>query len=56
MKYELQSHKGGETIVVKAETEQEARTKAMEELWGPPNGIYKNGYQGIGLMLRNQRT
>ena len=54
MKFKFQSHAAQKITEIEAETEQEARTKAMEEFWGPPQGIYKQGYLGTGLFLLKQ--
>lgn len=42
----------GDKVVVEAADEQEARTKAMTMIWGPPRGMYSGGYKGVGLMIR----
>ena len=41
----------GDRVSVEANTESDARAKAMENRWGPPSGIYAPIYRGRGLSL-----
>ncbi len=45
--------RNGDLVTVKARDEEEARSKAMEERWGPPTGMYRPRYRGMGLDLVN---
>ena len=45
----------GDLITIKAHSESEARSEAMEQRWGPPTGIYAPFYCGRGLDLIDDR-
>ena len=41
----------GDLVTVEATDENQARTYAMEKLWGPATGMYAGGYNGLGLAV-----
>ena len=41
----------GDVVTVEAIDEKQARTYAMEKLWGPATGMYAKGYEGRGLAV-----